>query len=431
MTKAGRAFLSLSTLAAFIAILSALSASCAQEVRQLGDRDISIEQILDRIPEGSTWQSLDRPLRAALEKRALAVLAKDRVAWGPTGLDEKLDLLLFAPTDLMAANIDRVLGDALASELATGFKMTRDVTNPELRRQLLRIYLTITDSRGYMLSNHPEYRAWDGRPVRELYLIDHEHYRSMAEWNRKTESDLRKIPDQSLTVVERAIRNKAYFTTRAGKHFDRPALGVSGAPLYSSLYEKYPFLSDSDLLDAYNVMLITAFREVNVGTMDAFDFDYDAEFNVDWLKSQKIPDVIVNDILKIGKLYRSKMMDLPGIDARCTIYSEADRAANWDAVTADLIANADGSETMRSYAKAYDAVALQRRKHIQEIAVASLKRLFPDGSPILSNEQRARVAEKIAAEARPAMMIDTLIAALDQVTGTTAASTKVKDALAS
>jgi hypothetical protein len=89
-----------------------------------------------------------------------------------------------------------------------------------------------------------------------------------------------------LTVVERAIRNKAYFTTRAGKHFDRPALGVSGAPLYSSLYEKYPFLSDSDLLDAYNVMLITAFREVNVGTMDAFDFDYDAEFNVGWLKAQ-------------------------------------------------------------------------------------------------------------------------------------------------
>lgn len=169
-------------------------------------------------------------MRAALEKRALGVLAEDRVAWGPTGLDEKLDLLLSAPADLMAANIYRVLGDAFASELAAKFNITRDVTNPDLRRQLVRIYLTITDFSGYMLSNHDEYRAWDGKPVRELYLIDHEHYRSMAEWNRRTEADLRKIPERSSTDLERAIRNKAYFTTRAGKHFDRPALGASGAP---------------------------------------------------------------------------------------------------------------------------------------------------------------------------------------------------------
>ena len=201
MTKAGGALSPLSALAALIAVLGAIGASCAQEaVRQLGDQDTSIEQILDRIPEGSTWQSLDKPMRAALEKRALGVLAEDRVAWGPTGLDEKLDLLLSAPTDLMAANIDRVLGDIFASELATGFKMTRDVTNPDLRRQLLRIYLTITDSRGYMLSNHPDYRAWDGKPVRELYLIDHEHYRSMAEWNRRTEfgpaQDSRPVSDR-------------------------------------------------------------------------------------------------------------------------------------------------------------------------------------------------------------------------------------------
>ena len=145
---------------------------------------------------------------------------------------------------------------------------------------------------------------------------------------------------------------------------------------------------------------------------------------------QKIPDHIVKDILKIGKLYRSKVMDLSGIDARCTIYSEAERAENWDAATADLIANADGSETIRSYAKAYDAAALQQRKHTQEIALAVLKRLFPDDSPILSAEQRSRVSEKLVAETRPAMMIETLIAALDQVTGTAAASTKVKDALA-
>ena len=133
--------------------------------------------------------------------------------------------------------------------------------------------------------------------------------------------------------------------------------------------------------------------------------------------------------MKIGKVYRSKVMDMPGIDARCTIYSEAERATNWDAATADLIANADGSETMRSYAEGYDAVALQRRKHMQDIAISVLMRLFPDGSSILSTEQRSRVSERLVAETRPAMMIETLIAALDEITGTAVASTKVRDAL--
>lgn len=430
-TKAGGALSPLSTLAALIAVLSTIGASCAQEAaRRLWDQDASIEEILDQIPEGSTWQSLDKSMRAALEKRALDVLARDRVAWGPTGLDEKLDLLVSAPTDLMAENIDRVLGDTFASELATKFKMSRDVTNADLRRQLLRVYLTITDSRGYMLLNHPEYGAWDGKPVRELYLIDHEHYRSMAEWNRRTETELRKIPDGSLTDLERKIRDKAYFTTRAGKHFDRPALGDSGAPLYSNLYEKYPFLSDGQLLDAYNVMLMTAYRDVNIGTKDAFDLNYDSEFNNEWLESQKIPPRTTKAILKLGNLFRSKIMDIPDIDARCTHYSEAERAANWDAATAEMIANADGSETLQSYAKAYDAIANQQRKHAQTIAVETLKRLFPDGSPILSSEQRARVSEMLLTETRPAMMINTLIAALDQVTGFTAASKKVNDAIA-
>jgi len=419
-----------SALAAFITILSIDGALHAREAEHLSvNRDASIEQILDQVTEGATWQSLDASTRIALERRALRVLASDRLAWGPTGLNEKLDLLLSAPTGLMTANVDRVLADAFASELATGFDMARDVKNPDLKRQLLRIYLTITDSRGYMLSNHPEYRAWDGKPVRELYLIDHEHYRSMAEWNRRTESDLRKIPDGLLTDLERAIRNKAYFTTRAGKHFDRPPLGTSGAAGFSSLYEKYPFLSDADLLDAYIVMLVTAFREVNVGTVDAFDFDYQSEFNADWLRSQKIPDRVAKNILKIGALYRSKLMELPEISARCTLYSDVDRARNWDAATAELIANADGSETMQSYAKAYDDAILKQRRHMQQIGVATLKRLFPDGSPLLSPEQRLRVSETLAAETRPALMIDTMIRALNEVTSDNAASKKVEDAL--
>lgn len=389
-----------------------------------------IEQLLSRVPQGSTWQALDPAVRTDLEKRASVVLDKDRQSWGLPGLHKKLNLLLSAPTPLIIENIDRVLGDTFASELTHGFKMERDVQNAEFKRQLLRVYLTITDARGYMLSNHPEYKGWDGKPVRELQLLDHEHFIAMASWNQQTEDSLRGIPDGDLTELEKALREKSYFTTRAGKRFDRPAVGISGAPFYSSLYEKYPFANDEYLLDAYNASTFTKFREVNVGTLDAFTYDYDAEFNEEWLKKQKIPDALAGNILKLGKLYLTRTRELPEKGVRCTIYLPSERDENWDATTAELISNADGSETIQSYAKAYDAVAAQRQAQMQMVGQKTLERLFPDGSPFLSTDQRNQVAGSLLNERRPAMMIDTLISALDEVTGTTAASTKVKDALA-
>jgi hypothetical protein len=418
------------TLLMLTTCLSFSSACCGETPSAASVKQSEIGQLLSRVPKGSSWQVLDPALRTVLETRALEVLEKDRQAWGLLGLQQKLNLLLQAPTPLMIENIDRILGDTFASELTHGFRMERDVQNEELKRQLLRIYLTIADARGYMLSNHPDYKGWDGRPVRELQIIDHEHFKTMSLWNRQTEDSLRAIADGDLTKLEIALRNKSYFTTRANKHFDRPAVGISGAPLYSSLYERYPFLNDSDLLDAYNASSFTEFREVNVGTLRAFMYDYDAEFNEEWLKKQKIPDGLVGDILKLGTLYRTRTMGLPGKDVRCTIYSPSERDANWDAATADLISNADGSETMQSYAKAYDAIAAQRQAQMQRVGQKTLERLFPDDSPLLSKDQRARVSGILLSEKRPAMMINTLISALDSVTGATAASAKVKDALA-
>src|SRR5205085_949589 len=73
-----------------------------------------IEDLLSRVPEGSTWQTLDPAIRTGLEKRASVVLNKDRQSWGLSGLEEKLNLLASAPTPLMIDNINRVLGDTFA-----------------------------------------------------------------------------------------------------------------------------------------------------------------------------------------------------------------------------------------------------------------------------------------------------------------------------
>jgi hypothetical protein len=392
-----------------------------------------IEQLLSRVPHGATWQNLPADLRADFQKRASSLLVRDRESWGLSGLQQKEDLLFSAPTPAMTENIDRVLSVTYTSELPGGFKMARDVENTDLKRLLIRIYLAITDDRGYMLYNHPDFKGWDGLPVKGLPLRDHEHVKAMAVWLRQTEDRLRNIPDSRLNPLEKALRAKSYFTSRAGKYFDRPAVGISGSLWYSGLYnrpmEARPFSSDEALLDAYNASMFTEFREVNMGTLDAFMFDYDDEFDNTALKDKGMSDELVNNILKLGNLYRTRTQALPERNKRCTIFSPSQREAIWDSFTAGQISNADGSETIQSYAKLYEGVAAQRLATMQAVGRATLERLFPDGTPELTTEQRIRVVDKLEHETRPASMKDTLLSALDDVTGRAAASMKLKDAI--
>ena len=143
----------------------------------------------------------------------------------------------------------------------------------------------------------------------------------------------KKIPDNKLNPLEKALRAKSYFTTRAGKYFDRPAVAINGSMGYSNLYslgiEQRPFPSDAALLDAYNASMFTEFREVNMGTLDAFMYDYESEFNQEWLKKQKLSDALANNVLKLGNLFRTRTQALPEKSKRCTIFSPSQRNENW------------------------------------------------------------------------------------------------------
>jgi hypothetical protein len=393
----------------------------------------AIEQLLSRVPDGAVWQDLAPDLRADFQNRASSLLARDRQSWGLSGLHEKESLLLSAPTPAMTENIDRILSITYASELPGGFKMARDVENADLKRLLIRIYLAITDDRGFMLTDHPEFNGWDGLPVKELKLRDHEHVKAISIWQRETEDGLRQITDDDLNPLEKALRSKSYFKTRAGKYFDRPAIGISGAMGYSVLYdrpiEKRPFRSDADLLEAYNASMFTEFREVNRGTLDAFMFDNENEFNQESLKKYGMSDSLASNVLKLGNLYRTRTLELPEKNKACTIFSSYERDANWDAFTAGQISNADGSQTMGSYAKSFEAIAAQRIAAMQSAGRLTLERFFPDGSLDLTPQQRMQVTDKLLHGTRPAMMMDTLLSALDEVTGSPLASMKLQNAI--
>ncbi|WP_038966966.1 hypothetical protein [Bradyrhizobium diazoefficiens] len=391
-----------------------------------------IEQLLAQVPDGANWQDLAPDLQASFRSRAASLLEQDRQSWGLAGLQRKQEMLLTEPTPAMTENIDRVLSVTFAPELPDGFAMARDVESTELKRLLVRVYLAITDDRGFMLYNHPDFMGWDGMPVRELQLLDHEHVKAIATWLRLTEDGLRALPDDKLSALDKVLRDKSYFTTRAGKHFDRPAVGINGSMNFSNLYalpsEKRPFTNDAELLDAYSASMFAAFREVNVGTLDAFMYDYESEFNQPLLECQGMSSALAANIIKLGNLYRSRVQALPEKSLRCTILSSTGRDAHWDAFTASQITNADGSNSMRTYAERFRAIAAQRLLATQSLGHSMLERFFPDGSPELTTEQRKRVADRLTQEKRPAKLKDSLLAALDEATGGASASKKVNDA---
>jgi hypothetical protein len=146
--------------------------------------------LLSQVPDGATWQDLTSDLRTDFQKRASALLVRDRQSWGLSGLQQKEDLLLSALTPAMTENIDRILSVTYASDLTGGFKMARDVENVDFKRLLIRVYLAITDDRAFMLYNHPDFKGWDGMPVKELQLLDQEHVKAVAIWQQQTEDRL-------------------------------------------------------------------------------------------------------------------------------------------------------------------------------------------------------------------------------------------------
>lgn len=392
----------------------------------------SVEALLAVVPDGASWQDLPKELRTEFESCALRTLEVDRQEWGAAGLAEK-ERILERPTKAMIDNINLILSVKYATELPDGFDLSRDVKNPNLKRMAVRLYLAETSARGYMLLQHDNFKSWDGSPVKGVELLDHVHVADLAKFLTDTEMQLRSIPEEALTETEKLIRDKSYFTTRAKKNFTRPPVGRNGSFTFSSLYhlndDIRPFGNDNELLDSYNASMFSEFREVNLGSIESFVFDFSAEFTGPWLADQGLPAPLVANVLKLAGLYRTRVLGHPLANSPFTLYSPDDRTKNWDAFTAEMISNADGAETMESYAATYAGTANRRAADMCVLALDVVEHLFPADSTHLNAAQRQQVVARINAETRPAAIITTIYAALDAATGATSASNFLKEAV--
>ena len=117
--------------------------------------------------------------------------------------------------------------------------------------------------------------------------------------------------------------------TRAIKHFNRPPVGMWGSFTFATTYswppERRPYAEDKVLLDAYNASMFAEFRDVDRGTLEAFLLDYDKEFNEAWLRDQGMPPDLIKTVLKLGNLYKTRVLAHPNKDKRCTLYSTEQR----------------------------------------------------------------------------------------------------------
>jgi hypothetical protein len=392
-----------------------------------------LQEVLQQIPTEATWQSLSDEQRRQLEAHAALVVDRARRDWGRDGLSAKERALLTEGTPAMRENIDRVLSVTFAADLPGGFTFDRDVVHPELRHGLIGVYLIKMNDRAYHLFDHPEFRGWDGLKMVDLPILDHAQRKDLAAYAAAVEARLRAIDESRLSPTERALRGKAFFATRAVKHLAEPPVGPAGsfelAAMYGWAPERRPYTDDRTLLDAFNASMFATLRDVNRGTLQSFMLNYESEFDKTILEEYGLPTGLVESVLKLGTLYRTRVFAHPDRDRRCTIYAPEERAAAWDAFTASQISTADGQESMASYAAGFSKVAQSRVPEMRRLAVDVIDRAFPKGSKMLTDAQRAVVMAEIGAETRPAAMLTTLYSALDRATGSAVASDALKAAV--
>jgi hypothetical protein len=130
----------------------------------------------------------------------------------------------------------------------------------------------------------------------------------------------------------------------------------------------------------------------------------------------------------LQSLWLDRVQSSPEAQKNCTVYSSATTAKMWDAFTADNFSNADGKETLASYAEAYKTTVNARAAQTQGVARDAIEATFPSGSTFLTATQKAEVLAAISKETRPAAILDTAYAALDRATGGTAARKELEKA---
>lgn len=412
----------------------------ADELRNATD----MTKLLARVPAGTAWKDVSPAVKARLERNAALYQSKVRHDWGTKGLDEKEARLVGAATPPMIENFDRVLKHLFAADVPADFVPSTAVTNAPLLLELKRFYLVYcAERRHLLLSTNPDFKDWDGGPVTEFLVRDVTATEEQKNYARAVQARIDAIPAAGLSDIEKRIVTKTRFLTRAlaqaANGFssggnDTRQMSTAAANLYDfgAFHAQAPggsklFTDDNDFLLALNATTFPGpMLYGNVGTADAFVWDQANYVEPEFLKSQGL-DLATSQKAKnfvvLANWWKERVLALPEAQKRCTVYSPAENADIWEAFTADNFSNADGKQTMASYAATYQATVTLRNQRMNGVADMAIDSAFPSG---LTAQKKAQVKAAIHKSTRPAAIVETIVAALDTATGNTTASVAFK-----
>jgi hypothetical protein len=436
-----------------------LAATCSSEQWQPPAPEAAVsgvQQLLKAVPLGTKWVDLPETTRRQLQQHADGRLAAFRVRWAADALSQKETILLDCPTAEMSAAMDDFYRKSYAI-LAADFSL-KDVKNAAFRRALVSNYLgsvaALRATLTYPDGKRPN-RDWDGESLFDsTRLPDQQAYWDIKAFNLRVATDLRKIDDAALDVGEKALKQDVLFDSRAHSvgAFSRDSFGGGDMEsaceliaLNNDVVQGYKgdqgrpkiFADDGAVLHEVNAMYLhnTKLKWLDVGNVaSAPNPDMLCRGSDDDLETfvgKPANNEIAKGIVQLREWWIERLLANPDSRNKCSVYSAADRAAIWEAFSADQRSNNDGATSMNTYMAQVERYRDSKVKSYRGTAKIAIQLVFPDDS-LLSPAQRQQVMAVIDTETAFGRFPNLIATALDVAQGTTdgAAASAWKKAIA-
>jgi len=374
---------------------------------------------------GATTRWADVPIAT---KDRLKALAEDRLAafrsrWGEQALESKLKILLDCPAPEMSIAIDEYYRISFKGTVPERFTL-ESVKNAELRRALVHAYLlayaTSRTSLTYPNAMLPN-RDWDGKSRFDSTLLpDKQAYEAWKRHAAGLTAFLKGIDEASLDSTERALRRQSLFRTRAlaqgglfGDSFggSDPETACELVSMDNAVLMGYKgdkgrptiFAHDDEVLREVNATYLNniELKWLDKGTAESAIKNRLCYGPTDEDISEYVGSIADSEVAKGIKLLKAwaieRILDDPRSQAKCTVYSNAERASIWESFSADQQFNNDGSSTMETYRSQVSSFAAEKRVLYRAAARLAVEKVFADDA-VLTPAQRVQVMAAIDQE---------------------------------
>lgn len=407
-----------------------------------------IEWILKPIPLTAHWNDVPASAQKRLGELAKQRLLEFRREWGSNALSHKEYILLHCPVEAMRANEDRYYALSYNSILSPSFSL-KDIKSAALRHALIMNYLgsyaalrAMQVYPGNILRN----LDWDGISLFDsVRLPDEITYADIMAYNARVRAALEGIQDASLSYLDKQVKQYALYEARAHARGAFNGDGYGGFDIQSpceamqrdwdidSAYQADKgrpriFKTDSSALIEVNALFSdqVQLRWIDVGTT-ASASGYCNFLGPDDIK-QDIGDPASNEVAKalilMKRWWFERLTATQDAKNKCSLYTEADRAAIWDAFSADMQFNNDVSSSMISENAQLELYRQDKIKSYRLLAEAALNAVFPDDS-ILTANQRVKANATIDASNSIGSISSTMSTTLDNAQGLTGGAAAV------